>query len=182
MTSSGSLWYSVYRILNYRSVEEVQHRDRAGTAAQSLSLIRRDVSFVVGSSLEVGERMAENPVIRRFGAVSRANSVATPSAVDLQKMYDQPSFTGPRPTQRFMTLDDVVQRTGAMLLVLLAAGTASWVLTPESAAGPLILLGLMGGLGLGLYMSFTMRANAPLCIAYSVCEGVLLGAISRIFE
>jgi uncharacterized YccA/Bax inhibitor family protein len=124
--------------------------------------------------------MAENPVIRKFGKVSGATP--TPSAVDLQKMYEQPAYAGPRTGQGFMTLDDVVQRTGAMLLVLLAAGTASWVLTPQSAAGPLILIGLMGGLGLGLFMSFTMRANAPLCIAYSVCEGVLLGAISRIFE
>jgi uncharacterized YccA/Bax inhibitor family protein len=40
----------------------------------------------------------------------------------------------------------------------------------------------MGSLGIGLYMSFTMKANAALCITYSVFEGVLLGAISKIFE
>ncbi|MGH8862441.1 MAG: Bax inhibitor-1/YccA family protein [Jatrophihabitantaceae bacterium] len=127
--------------------------------------------------------MAENPVIRRFGAATGAN-VQTPSAIDLQKQYDQPAFTGPRPGQRFMTLDDVVQRTGAMLLVILAAGTVSWTLTGASlsAAGPLLLVGLMGGLGLGLYMSFSGRANAPLCILYSAFEGVLLGSISKIFE
>jgi uncharacterized YccA/Bax inhibitor family protein len=31
-------------------------------------------------------------------------------------------------------------------------------------------------------MSFTARVNAPLALLYSVCEGVLLGAISRLFE
>ncbi|HZZ96602.1 MAG TPA: Bax inhibitor-1/YccA family protein [Jatrophihabitantaceae bacterium] len=126
--------------------------------------------------------MAENPVIRKFGATARANNVQTPSAVDLQKLYEEPSYSGPRPGQRFMTLDDVVQRTGAMLLVLFAAGAVSWELTPEKASAPLLIVALMGSLGIGLYMSFTMKANAALCITYSVFEGVLLGAISKIFE
>ncbi len=123
--------------------------------------------------------MAENPVIRKFGAMSR---VQTPSAVDLQKMYDQPAYTGPRPVQRYLTLDDVVQRTGAMLAVLLAAGVVSWVATPAHASAPVLIVSLMGGLGLGLFISFTGRANAALCLLYSVFEGVLLGAISKIFE
>lgn len=123
--------------------------------------------------------MAENPVIRRF-----ASNVATPSAVDLQKQYDEPAYTGPRPGQRFMTLDDVVQRTGAMLLVILAAGALAWQLSGASLqhAGPFLLVGLMGGVGLGLYMAFTGKANAPLCLIYSACEGMLLGAISKAFE
>jgi uncharacterized YccA/Bax inhibitor family protein len=123
--------------------------------------------------------MAENPVIRRF-----ASNIATPSAADLQKQYDEPAYTGPRVTPRYMTLDDVVQRTGAMLLVILAAGAASWALTSESlsAAMPLLLVGLMGGLALGLYMAFTGKANAVTCLVYSAFEGVLLGAISKIFE
>ncbi|HEY2273417.1 MAG TPA: Bax inhibitor-1/YccA family protein [Jatrophihabitantaceae bacterium] len=126
--------------------------------------------------------MAENPVIRKFGAATRAGAVQTPSAVDLQKLYDQPSYTGPRPAQRFMTLDDVVQRTGAMLLTLLAAGAVSWTLTTTRVAVPLLIVSLIGALGLGLYMSFTLKANAALCLTYSVLEGLLLGTISRLFE
>jgi uncharacterized YccA/Bax inhibitor family protein len=128
--------------------------------------------------------MAENPVIRRFDAATRANSVATPSAVDLQKQFDEPAFTGPRPGQRFMTLDDVVQRTGAMLLVILAAGAVSWSLTSESlsAAMPLLLVGLMGGIGLGFYIALSGKANAVTCLLYAAFEGVLLGAISKVFE
>ena len=123
--------------------------------------------------------MAENPVIRRF-----ASNVATPTATDLQKQFDQPAYTGPRSGLRYMTLDDVVQRTGAMLLVILASGAASWVLTSESlsAAMPLFLVGLMGGLGLGFYMAFTGKANAVTCLLYSAFEGTLLGAISKLFE
>lgn len=126
--------------------------------------------------------MAENPVIKKFGAASGANRVVTPSAGELQSMYAQPAYAGPRPGQRYMTLDDVVQRTGAMLLVLLGAGAISWVVTPAKVEIPLLLIALMGSLGLGLYMAFTMRANAALCLTYSVFEGVLLGAISKMFE
>ena len=123
--------------------------------------------------------MAENPVIRRF-----ASNVATPSAIDLQKQYDQPAYTGPRPAQRFMTLDDVVQRTGAMLLTILATGAVAWQLSGDTLqhVGPFLLVGLMGGVGLGLFMAFTGRANAVLCLTYAACEGLLLGAVSKAFE
>lgn len=124
--------------------------------------------------------MAENPVIRNFGKASGA--VATPTAVDLQKMYEQPAYAGPRVGQRYMTLDDVVVRTGAMLAVLLAAGAVSWSMTATGLSTPLLLVGLMGGLGLGLYMAFTMKANAVTALLYAAFEGLLLGAISRLFE
>jgi uncharacterized YccA/Bax inhibitor family protein len=124
--------------------------------------------------------MAENPVIRNFGKASGA--IATPSATDLQGMYNQPAYAGPRAGRGYLTLDDVVQRTGAMLLVLLAAGAVSWQLVDSSAALPVLLIGAMGGLALGLYMSFTMKANAVTCLVYSAFEGVFLGAISHIFD
>jgi uncharacterized YccA/Bax inhibitor family protein len=127
--------------------------------------------------------MAQNPVIARFGRVSGATGpVGTPSDMDLQRMYDAPSYTGPRTVTRYMTLDDVVQRTAAMLAVVFAAGAVSWSLTDTRAAGPLLVIGLIGGLGLGLYMAFTMKANAVTALLYSAFEGVLLGSISRAFN
>ena len=126
--------------------------------------------------------MAENPVIRRFGAATGANNVPTPSAVDLQKIYDEPAYAGPRPGQRFMTLDDVVQRTGAMLLVILAAGAVAWEALPTASAGGVLILSLIASLGLGMYMALSGKANAALCLTYSVFEGVLLGTISHFFE
>jgi uncharacterized YccA/Bax inhibitor family protein len=132
--------------------------------------------------------MAENPVINKFGAATGANRAPAPSAGDLQAMYDQPAYapmtaaTAER-TTRFMTLDDVVVRTGAMLAVLLTTGAVAWIFAPDAkAATPLLLVGMMGGLGLGLYMAFTMKANAVTALLYAACEGLLLGAISRAFE
>jgi uncharacterized YccA/Bax inhibitor family protein len=125
--------------------------------------------------------MAENPVIRKFGEASRA--VPTPSASELQGMYDLPAYSGLRASdRRYMTLDAVVQRTGAMLLTILAVGAVSWQFADTKAALPVLLIALVGSLGLGLYMSFTMKVNAATALLYAAFEGALLGAISRFFE
>ncbi len=125
--------------------------------------------------------MAQNPVIGRFGQASGGGN-NNPSPVDLQKMYDQPAYTGPRQGVGFVTLDDVVQRTAAMLGTILVAGAVAWVALPKDLYTPVLIIALMGGLGLGLYMSFSMKVNAALALTYSVFEGVLLGAVSHLFN
>ena len=47
---------------------------------------------------------------------------------------------------------------------------------------PLLLVGAMGGLAIGLYISFTMKANAVTSLAYAAFEGLFLGAISHLFD
>jgi uncharacterized YccA/Bax inhibitor family protein len=122
-----------------------------------------------------------NPVINQFGrSAGGGNNV--PSPADLQGMFDKPAYTGPRPSDRYMTLDDVVQRTGAMLLTILVAGAAAWALLPDRLFAPALIISAIGGVGLGLFMSFTQRVNAVSALVYSALEGVLLGSISRIFE
>ena len=123
-----------------------------------------------------------NPVINQFGRAAGGGGNNPPSANDLQVMFDKPAYTGQRPVVRYMTLDDVVQRTAAMLGTILLAGAVAWVALPNRLYGPALIISLMGGLGLGLYMSFTMKVNAALALTYSVFEGVLLGAISHAFE
>ena len=121
-----------------------------------------------------------NPVINQFGRA--AGGDGSPSAVDLQKMYDQPAYAGPRPSVRYMTLDDVVVRLAAMLGTILVAGGITWVALPERLYTPVLITAALAGIGLGLFMSFTARVNAPLALIYSAAEGVLLGAISHAFE
>jgi uncharacterized YccA/Bax inhibitor family protein len=121
-----------------------------------------------------------NPVINQFGRA--AGGGGTPSTVELQKMYDQPAYVGPRPSVQYMTLDDVVVRLAAMLGTIVLAGGITWVALPDRLFTPVLVIGAMAGLGLGLFMSFTMRVNAPLALLYSAIEGVLLGAISHAFE
>jgi len=116
-------------------------------------------------------------------------------------MYNQPAYGGPTfpPTgnkgygggsgdgsggapTRYMTLDDVVVRFASMLAVLFAAGAVAWALVPRDNVAPVLLIGLVGGLGLGLYMGWTMRVNAVTALIYSACEGLLLGVVSRAFN
>ncbi|MBE7188629.1 Bax inhibitor-1/YccA family protein [Jatrophihabitans endophyticus] len=127
--------------------------------------------------------MASNPVIRRFDNESRGNN-PPPSPVDLQKMYDQPAYAGPRnyPPTGYLTLDGVVQRTAAMLATVFVAGAITWIAVPESAYGAALIIGLLGGFGLAMYMAFTMRANAVTALLYAAFEGVALGAISEVFN
>jgi uncharacterized YccA/Bax inhibitor family protein len=118
-----------------------------------------------------------NPVLTRFNATN--NGTAT---FRLPPAY-QAGNGGPAAPSRYMTLDDVVMRTGAMLAVLFAAGAVTWAMNPtQSAYTGLLIIGAVGGIGLGLFISFTMKANAVTCLVYSAFEGVLLGAISRAFN
>ncbi len=122
-----------------------------------------------------------NPVINQFGRASGGGNNA-PSARDLQGMFDKPAYTGARPNEGYMTLDSVVQRTAAMLGTLLVAGAIAWFALPDRLFLPALIISAVAGLGLGLFMSFTMRVNAFTALLYSVFEGVLLGAISHAFE
>ena len=122
-----------------------------------------------------------NPVINNFGRMSNGGQPA-PSAGELQGMYDQPAYAGPRQGGGYMTLDAVVQRTAAMLLVVLAAGAITWVTVPDDLFLPALLIGALGGLALGLFMSFTQRVNPATALIYAALEGVFLGAISKAFE
>jgi uncharacterized YccA/Bax inhibitor family protein len=128
--------------------------------------------------------MAENPVIKKFGAISSADRATTPTPVDLQKMYDEPAYVGPRTVTRYMTLDDVVQRTAAMLFVLVAAGAVAWTLVPTTnrSAMPIVIGSILVAFGLAMFIQITGRANAVTCLTYSVLEGVALGAISRAYN
>jgi uncharacterized YccA/Bax inhibitor family protein len=125
--------------------------------------------------------MAQNPVINKFGQATGGSAVATPTAVDLRKMYDQPAYTGSR-TTRYMTLDDVVVRTAAMLGVLLVAGAATWELVPTGSAGGWVFGAAIVAAALGFFMAITMRVNAALALTYAALEGVALGAISHLFN
>jgi uncharacterized YccA/Bax inhibitor family protein len=86
-----------------------------------------------------------------------------------------------RSTTRYMTMDDVVTKTGITFLVTVLAAAAVWALpgtTGWALAMPAILIGLV----LGLVISFKMVANPVATLAYAAVEGVFLGAISEAFN
>ncbi len=85
---------------------------------------------------------------------------------------------------RPMTIDDVVTRSVAMWGVLFVASAATWFLVGNNSAAvlPLLLVSFVVTLGLSFYVSFRGTANAPIAMVFAVAEGVLVGAISRIFN
>ncbi len=123
-----------------------------------------------------------NPVLSRSNAFSRGgaatldnNSLTTEQ---LQGMYDAPSAVA----TRRMTMDDVVMRTGLLLLVAVATAAVAWQFRGASAAYPVAIGAAIGGFGIAMVVSFKRMINPPLIIAYAALEGVFLGIISGIFN
>lgn len=102
----------------------------------------------------------------------------------LQDRYNQPS-AGPVQMGR-ITLDDVVMKTLGLFAIVVAVGSVSWfVVAPVENEGlrlPLLLVGMLGSLALGLVIAFKKTISVPLIVLYAVLEGVFVGAISMVFE
>lgn len=106
--------------------------------------------------------------------------------------YGMPSGYGAQqapPTERPMTVDDVVIKTGISLGVALITGVlaAIWAQTQAEAntIGPIIGVmvgGMLVGLVLSLIMIFRQKPSGPMTLLYSAAEGVFLGAITGLFE
>ena len=123
-----------------------------------------------------------NPAFRSLreepGGQPGATTQTAPTAAYLQEMYGQPS-TGAPARERFLTLDDVVAKTA----VVLAVGIVTAVLAISfSATWALAIPALIVGLVLSLIIIFKQSTNPALILAYAAAEGILLGAITGIFE
>ncbi|HJQ03317.1 MAG TPA: Bax inhibitor-1/YccA family protein [Jatrophihabitans sp.] len=140
--------------------------------------------------------MASNPVLRGFEKTGRPGVGAAqsrvvpppPSAAQLDQWYAQPAYGQAVPEQRvpapsrYLTLDDVITRSVLLFAALLVSAGIAWFVIPDSAAGGVAAIGVLGALGIGLYMGFSGRANAATTISYAVLEGLALGAISELFN
>jgi uncharacterized YccA/Bax inhibitor family protein len=100
----------------------------------------------------------------------------------LQDLYNQPSAGSVQMGR--VTLDDVVMKTLGLFSIVLLVGAASWFTVSGNTdlAFPLLLGGMFGGLAVGLVIAFKKTISVPLIVLYSVLEGVLVGAISSVFE
>jgi uncharacterized YccA/Bax inhibitor family protein len=84
----------------------------------------------------------------------------------------------PTAVERPMTIDDVVTKTAITLGTAVVAG----VLTAYFDAYALALPALVVGLVAALVLIFRRKPSAPLVLTYAVAEGVLLGAITGLFN
>ena len=138
--------------------------------------------------------MNSNPAFSRNaafrpGQVSRAeleamygtNASKTPAATKddaatLEQTYDMPAAT-PGQTGR-MTVEDTIIKTILAFAVLLGGAYLGWTL----ALFPVMIVGLVGGLVLGLVNTFKKVPSPALIIAYAALEGLFVGSISMVFN
>jgi len=85
-----------------------------------------------------------------------------------------------------MTLNGTINKTG--ILLLCAAATAAWTwysfLQSQdlSVAGPMVLVGALGGFVVGLITSFKKEWAPVTAPVYALLEGLVLGGLSAVFN
>ena len=119
-------------------------------------------------------RTSSNPALNRSPAF---NGRGGPQTADpLEQAYAGPTATA-RDTGR-MTVESVIERTAIMLGIAVATGALTWALD----LGVLALPAGLVALGLGLFIIFKQVTNPAPMLVYAALEGVLLGAISQVFN
>ena len=137
-------------------------------------------------------RESSNPVFRSLpktqGGYAQFGSGA--AAYGAQQTMSQ-QYTEYPPQQagfsRPLTIDDVVTKTGITLAVLSVSAVISYFLVDNSPgfalAGPLAMIGSIGGLVLVLIATFGRKQDNPaIVLSYAVLEGLFLGAASFILS
>ncbi|RBY78028.1 hypothetical protein DQ239_10040 [Blastococcus sp. TF02-09] len=95
--------------------------------------------------------------------------------------YAAPSPYAATGTQ-YMTMDDVVTKTGLTFLVTVLAAAATWMAVPDTTAIALMFPAVIVGLVLGLVISFKQITNPVATLAYAATQGVLVGAVSEFYN
>jgi uncharacterized YccA/Bax inhibitor family protein len=94
-------------------------------------------------------------------------------------------FAGAIPTGETMTIQGTVNKTGLLLLFVVATAAWTWGLahsqSPE-AAYPWMMGGLVGGLVVALVTIFKKEWSPVSAPIYALLEGLVLGGISAIFD
>jgi uncharacterized YccA/Bax inhibitor family protein len=145
------------------------------------------------ASKEETTMQSNNPVFRRAEGFNGKGTTYPASGMSYPS-YGSPTAPPTTVTSGPMTIDSVVQKTGIVLVVMVAAAAVTWLMTGNptiaNAAGDraatqlytLSLVGALGGFALSMVNSFKRQVSPTLVIAYAVLEGVFIGAMSKTFQ
>ncbi|WP_316670109.1 Bax inhibitor-1/YccA family protein [uncultured Propionibacterium sp.] len=129
-----------------------------------------------------------NPVLSRSDAFTPGYRQASYQNLGHQQQYAQPGYGqqyGYAPQARppaVMTINDVIAKTGTLFVILLVAAAASWFLLPASLLYPVAIVSSMIALVASLVVTLRHSTSVPGIMTYTIAEGLLLGAWSRVFE
>jgi uncharacterized YccA/Bax inhibitor family protein len=137
---------------------------------------------------------SSNPAFSRFGGAGNGQQQYAgwgnqPQQYGAPGQYGAPAphdpYSAPSPyaatSTRYLTMDDVVAKTGISFLVTVLAAAAVWAL-PGQAAWGLAIPAVLVAFVLGLVITFKQIANPAATLAYGALYGVALGAISEAFN
>lgn len=97
-----------------------------------------------------------------------------------QDPYGQPQPS--QPAQGVMTIDDVITKTAVTMGVLVLSAALTYLFMPLQFIQPAMIVGGLVAFGVVLLVSFRRKVNPAFVLAYSVIEGVFIGAVSLLFE
>ncbi|MPZ54256.1 MAG: hypothetical protein GEU79_16250 [Acidimicrobiia bacterium] len=106
-----------------------------------------------------------------------SNPVLTRS-FDEKKLPQQPIV---EPTSGVMTTESVGRHAALLFGITAVFAIGGWVVL-ETVPRQLLLIGILVGFGLVLLASFKPNLAPYVAVPYAVIEGVVVGAISRMFE
>ncbi len=131
-----------------------------------------------------GQQSAGGYGAQQYGGQYGAPQYGAPSPYGAppQDPYAAPTSPYAASTTQYMTMDDVVTKTGLSLLVTVLAAAFTWVALPDTTAIGLAIPAVLVAFVLGLVISFKQIANPAATLAYGALYGVALGAISEMFE
>ncbi len=135
---------------------------------------------------------SSNPVFGRgFGTAGNGQQYAgwgTSPQSGTPQPYGAPTqdpYAAPSPyaasTTQYMTMDDVVTKTGLSFLVTVATAALVWAM-PGQAAWGLALPAVLVAFVLGLVIAFKQISSPIATLSYGALYGVALGAISEAFN
>ena len=129
---------------------------------------------------------SSNPAFNRLGGPGGGQQYAgwgAPQQYGAPTQHDP--YAAPSPyaatTTQYMTMDDVVTKTGLSFLVTVAAAAVAWALPGQAALG-LALPAVLVAFVLGLVIAFKQIASPAATLSYGAIYGFALGAISEVFN
>lgn len=102
-----------------------------------------------------------------------------------EKTFDRVGYlTGDYTAAERMTLDGTISKGIIYLSLAFLAAIGSWVAirTNEGLGISLLFIGLIGGLGTGVFTTFKPASAPVVAPIYALFEGLLLGAVSSVFN
>jgi uncharacterized YccA/Bax inhibitor family protein len=128
---------------------------------------------------------SSNPVLGRISAAAQQSPRYTVpgQGTPIDYMGDGAGYSPVTQVDRdVMTIDDVVVKTVTLIATTSLAAALTWVLVPLELTGATAMAAAVLGLIVGLIISFAQVTNPVVIVGYAVVEGVLLGAVSKVFD